>query len=93
MRLKVIDVSASVKLLLGYVVSSFVSSLPTRPVVPKVVDYSLLCGVSLRTDQRNRFTRARSIISSPRPLRTAFAMNKPKPFACSKLIVGGIESS
>src|SRR5262249_43305990 len=43
--------------------------------------------------QRTRLTRARSMISSPRPLRTAFIMKKLKPLACSKVIVGCIESS
>ena len=43
--------------------------------------------------QRRRLTLARSMSSSPRPLRTALSMNKLKPLACSKLTVGGMESS
>src|SRR5580692_8633366 len=40
------------------------------------------------TRQRRRLTRARSIISSPRPLRTALSMKRLKPFICSSVIVG-----
>src|SRR6201998_1624688 len=43
--------------------------------------------------QRQRFVSARSTNSSPCPLRTAFSANNPKPFTCSRVIVGGIESS
>jgi hypothetical protein len=39
---------------------------------------------------RKRLTSARSTISSPRPLRTAFNAKRLKPFICSKVIVGGI---
>ena len=42
---------------------------------------------------RNRLIFARSMISSPRPLRTALIMNRLKPVICSSVIVGGMESS
>ena len=42
---------------------------------------------------RNKLISARSMISSPRPLRTAFIMNRLKPLACSRVIAGGIASS
>src|ERR1700681_3785735 len=42
---------------------------------------------------RNRLIFARSTISSPRPLSTALSVNRLKPFTCSAVIVGGMESS
>ena len=39
--------------------------------------------------QRHRFVLARSRISSPRPLITAFTMKRVKPFAISTVIEGG----
>lgn len=50
-------------------------------------------GQQLSGAYRNKLTLARSMISSPRPLKTAFSMNKLKPLACSRVIVGGIASS
>ena len=57
------------------------------------VRFPFLFVASVWASQRRRLTFARSMISSPRPLRTAFIMNRLKPFACSRVIVGGIESS
>src|SRR5271163_1572980 len=48
---------------------------------------------SSRFDYRSRFSLAISRISSPRPLRMALNMKRLKPFACSKVIVGGMASS
>ena len=80
-----------------------------RRFIPRAVPTRLDCGLvstaaickvsflvrcsTFGVSQRKRLTFAKSTISSPRPLRTAFIMKRLKPFACSKVIVGGIESS
>src|ERR1700739_1310008 len=53
----------------------------------------LFCASLIWLAYRMRFTFARSIISSPYPLRTALRAKRPKPFACSKVMVGGITRS
>lgn len=57
-----------------------------------IVPLSMMCFLPWHP-YRNRLILARSMISLPRPLRTALSMNRLKPLICSRVIVGGMASS